>query len=185
MFFAKKSATGTTNTGNWSVFDSLRGNNKWLALNATAIESTVDSVSFNAASGIDINTVNNDVNVTGDDFIYGHFGEQLIPQGNFDVYPSNAILANSSNNKVKIIFEYKGSAILNTELLVYATREPTPTWVQGTLTKLTDLADGYQLLSADIDISSNANNTHMRWRLASNESTYTEHNIKNLKITWS
>ncbi|MCG8334911.1 MAG: hypothetical protein MJE63_10360, partial [Proteobacteria bacterium] len=180
MFFGK---ARTSITDHWNVFDSFRGDNKVLYWNLPNTEDISGSTSFNSSSGIDLNGVQ--INGNTYNYIYGHFGEQLIPQGNFDVYPANPILANSNNNNVKIIFEYKGNAILNTELLVYATREPTPNWVQGTLTKLTDLADGYQLLSADIDISANANNTHMRWRLASNESTYTEHNIKNLKITWS
>ncbi|MCG8683834.1 MAG: hypothetical protein MI892_03095, partial [Desulfobacterales bacterium] len=167
MFFVKE----RVGTGSWHVYDSVRGNRNRLRWNLPNIEDQDNPFGeFKTPSGFQVTTV------SGYEEVYGHFGEQLIPQGNFDVYPSNPILANSSNNKVKIIFEYKGSAILNTELLVYATREPTPNWVQGTLTKLTDLADGYQLLSADIDISANANNTHMRWRLASNESTYTEHN---------
>lgn len=182
MFFTKLRAGGT---GNWFVVDSFRGDSKPLYWNLTSIEGSVLTVAFDSTSGININTSNGDVNASGDDYIYGHFGEELIPQGNFDIYPTNAVTSSGSNNKTKITFEYKGSANLNSEILLYSSRKAaTIEWVLGNMQKTADLSDGYEQIEAEIDVSGVTNDNEMRWRLASNESPLTEHNFKNLKMIW-
>lgn len=182
MFFIKR-RLGGGGGGDWRVFDQLRGSNA-LAWNLNTIESLFTGVALGSVTGIDINTAAGDININNDNYIYGHFGEQLVPQGNMDVYPANAITSVGDNNNVRITFEYEGAAALNSELLVYASRESTPDWVQGTLSEAKTLANGRKLLTADIDISGNDAGTSMRWRIATNETTRTEHNIRNLTISW-
>jgi len=178
----KLSAGGT---GNWVVHDSFRGDNLSLLWNSTAVEGSL-ALAFNGTSGLDISSTSGDLNASGDDYIYSHFGKEMVIQDDFDVFPVDAITSDGgSNSTVKITFEYKGSATLNSELLAYATRESTPNWVLASLSKVADLSDGYEKITATIDISGNAAGTAMRWRMATSESPYTEHNIKNLKISWS
>lgn len=185
IFFTKKRSTAIAGTGNWLVYDSFRGNSKALQFDNTATESTIATLSFNSTSGIDINSAGNSLNLNNEGYIYSHFGEEIVPQDNFDVYPTNSVQSSGSNNKTKITFEYKGSASLNSEILLYSSRKAaTIDWVLGSMQKTADLSDGYEQIEAEIDISSVVNDDEMRWRLASNESPLTEHNIKNLKMVW-
>lgn len=183
MFFTKIRAGGVAN---WSVYDDLRGADNALNWNLTAVESVAGNVGFNATSGIDLSGADADVNAAADDYVYGHFGKEMVIQDDFDVFPVDSISASGdSNDEVVITFEYGGSATLNTELLLYATREATPNWVLGSMSQIETLSGGVKLITATIDISGNAAGTAMRWRLASSESgSETEHNISNLKIRW-
>lgn len=172
-------------SGSWLVTDSIRGSDTALYFDVNNAEAADGGVAFDGTSGVEITGTDANTNAVGYDYIYGHFGTELIPQGNIDVYNTDSITSVSDNNSVIITFEYKGVATLNTELNVYASREATPNWVQGTIEKLDDISDGYQLLQARIDISGNASGTDMRWRFTTNESgSETQHDIKNLKFEW-
>ena len=182
LFFTKV-RSGSIN--DWSVYDSYRGDSTVLRWNSNATGTSLSTVAFNGDSGMDIDTSNQEVNGTGSNYIYGHFGSELKPQGEFDVYPRTAIISSGSNNKTKIIFEYKGSGNLNSDILLYASRKSlTIDWALGSMIKTADLSDGYEQIEAEIDLSAITNNNEMRWRLASNEGTLTEHNFKNLKMVW-
>ena len=184
MFFSKLRLTGIAS---WSVYDSIRGSNNALAWDLDAAESIISSVSFNSLSGIDINSTFSRINAAGSDYIYGHFGEQLISQGNADVYITDAIQSVGDNNTVNLNIEIKTNLTINTEFKAYASRESIPNWVEGNLSKIADLSDGYELWRAEIDVSGNAAGTSMRWRITTNEvsSPYSQFDINRIKMEWS
>ncbi len=168
----------------WPVVDSFRGNDLRLLWNSTVVEGA-RLAEFDSVSGFDINNDDAEMGANTNTYVYGHFGKEMVIQGDIDVYPTTALTSTSNNDTVIITFEYSGAATLNTELIVYASREGTPNWVQGTLIKLADISDSYDLLQARIDISGNTTGTSMRWRIATSEGgSETQHDIKNLKIEW-
>lgn len=178
-----KIRTGTA--GDWCIYDSIRGDSNALYWSQGAAQGTLATVSFNATSGFDLDSNSSQINESGRNYIYGHFGAELKPQGEFDIYPTTAITSSGNNNKTKIIFEYKGAGNLNSDILLYASRKSlTINWALGSMIKTADLSDGYEQIEAEIDLSAITNNNEMRWRLASNEGTFTEHNFKNLKMVW-
>lgn len=183
--FGTKSRTGGTSR-NWVVYDSVRGDSKRLNWNGTNTEGTIATVAFDTPSGIELNSSDSNVNINTDDYVYWHFGEEMVIQGDIDCFPVDAETATSTNDTVKIVVEVDTAATINTEFKVYATREATPNWVLGTLVDTETLSDGVQQWTAEIDIGGNAAGTSMRWRIVTDESgSETEHNIYQLKMTWT
>jgi hypothetical protein len=182
LFFTKT----RTLTGGWYVYDSVRGDSEHLEWNTTAAESTVGTVAFNATNGVDITANNPDINFTGRDYVWMQCGEEMVIQGDMDCFPVESVTSTSTNDTATVTIEYKGAATINTQLKVYASRESTPNWVLGTLSKQADLIDSFDQLTATIDISGNAAGTDMRWRIVTDESgSETEHIINQVDIRWA
>ncbi len=184
MFFAKS----RIGVGGWYIFDSLRGSDNYLFWNAANVEGAVSTVSFNTDAGIDMTTGNVNPNNSSNDYIYGHFGKEMVPQGDISVFPTISETSNSANNNVEIYFKYKGSASIeegSEELFIDASREASPNWVNLNIEKISDIDTEYQLLRAYGNISSNAAGTDMRWRLRTVETVKTQHDIEDLDISWT
>ncbi len=114
----------------------------------------------------------------------------MVIQGDISVYNTTAITSSTNNDNVQITFKYKGAATLNTELLIDATREATPDWVELTATQLSSWVDKdgdtWKLIKATGSISANAAGTSMRFRVRTDESSSeTQHDFKDIDFSWS
>ncbi len=174
--------------GNWNCYDFIRDADNALYWNLTAAETTATAgvVSFGTVSGIDISgDYANDINNTGAGYIYGHFGKEMVPQGNFDVYLTEAEdSASNSNGTAHVLIEYEG-VLDASDLTLYASRESTANWVIGSFIQIDTLASGVKLFKGTVDLSGRPAGSSMRWRLATTEGTLTEHNIYKLDFGWS
>ncbi len=178
-FFIKKRSGGT---GNWNVIDSVRGNSTRLYWNVTnAEDSGATDTGFNTTAGIDIDNAVGDINASGDYYVYGHFGKEMVIQDNIDSYVTDGVPGNGTNDRIQILFEYDGDAS-GTELQVYGSRVASPAWSLGILQQIGDLSNGRKAMRAIIDASGQSAGDELRWRIVTDEVTYTEHNFYNIKI---
>jgi hypothetical protein len=187
LFFTKLRAGGTAN---WPVFDYLRGADNYLYFNLTSAEGVFASHNFGAVSGFEINSAWSETNASGDDYVFGHFGEEIVIQEDIDSYLIDAFTSTTDNDNVQIIFPYSGAATINTELILKATREATPNWVTLTIEILSSWIDKdgvtWQLMKASGDISENSTGTAMRFNVVTAEGgSETEHNFKWFDFSWS
>lgn len=67
--------------------------------------------------------------------------------------------------RIVVMAEDVDSIILNTDVKVYASRDDGANWVQATLTKETDIGNGKKVLAGTADISGQASDKTMRWKL--------------------
>ncbi len=180
MFFAKTRNASAA----WYTFDDIRGN-KSLNWNSTATENADAGFAWNAISGVDLTNSTGVNNISsGYKYIYGHFGKEMVIQGDTDSYITTPVSGNGTNSSIQVTFELETSMALNTVFEIHVSRKTTtPDWEQASLAEEFTLSNGRKQIKATVDMTSTDSGDDLRWRVVTAEgSSFTEYNIYNFKI---